>query len=56
MTKQVTKSIIVKGTAEALYELWADFETHPKFTKDLKEVKKLDQDKNSLGDERPIRS
>jgi uncharacterized membrane protein len=40
--KRVTHSLIIKGSPEMLYSLWADFEKHPEFSDNLKEVKLLD--------------
>jgi uncharacterized membrane protein len=40
MANQVTKSIIVSGTVDDIYNLWANFENFPYFMKDIKTVKK----------------
>jgi uncharacterized membrane protein len=39
-THQVTRSIIVQGSPQPIFELWADFETFPQFMQHLKSVKK----------------
>jgi len=36
--QQTTRSIIVKGSAEELYHLWADLESFPRFMKNVKSV------------------
>ena len=41
MTNQIIKSIIVDGIAMHNYLRWADFESFPKFMKELKSVKKI---------------
>jgi uncharacterized membrane protein len=38
MSDTTTRSIIVQGTAEDVYRLWADFESFPKFMKHIKSV------------------
>jgi uncharacterized membrane protein len=43
MTEQVTRSIIIKGSPNELYNLWADLEQHPNFAEDLKSVTKIDE-------------
>lgn len=40
MTKKVTKSIIVKGAASDLFDLWTNFENFPHFMSNVKSVKK----------------
>ena len=40
MSTQVTKSIIVKGAPRALYAMWSDFESFPRFMKPVKRVVK----------------
>lgn len=42
-THQVTRSIIVQGSPEPLFELWSDFETFPHFMQHLKSVKKTSE-------------
>jgi uncharacterized membrane protein len=39
-THQITRSIIVQGSAAEIFELWADFESFPRFMKHLQSVKK----------------
>ena len=39
-THQITRSIIVQGSAPEIFALWSDFETFPRFMKHLKSVKK----------------
>lgn len=43
MTEQFTHTIIVKGSANKLYELWSDYEKHPEFSENLKSVSKIDE-------------
>jgi uncharacterized membrane protein len=38
MSDHTTRSIIVKGSASALYHLWADLESFPRFMKNVKSV------------------
>lgn len=40
MPNQVTKSIIVQGSVDHIYNLWADFENFPNFMKNIKSIKK----------------
>lgn len=40
MQKQVTKSIIVKGSPSRAFEIWTNFEEFPKFMKYIKSVSK----------------
>jgi uncharacterized membrane protein len=40
MSNQVTESIIVQGSVDHIYNLWADFENFPNFMKDIKSIKK----------------
>ncbi len=39
MSERVTESIIVKGTAESVYSIWASYENFPHFMKYVKSVK-----------------
>ena len=39
MSKQITKSIIVKADVPDVYELWANFENFPHFMKNIKSVR-----------------
>lgn len=41
--EQVTRSVIVKGSVNKLYELWADVEKHPEFSENLKSVTRIDE-------------
>jgi uncharacterized membrane protein len=56
MTIQVTRSIIVKGTPDDLYPLWANFENIPQFNQHILSVVNKDDNmshftmKNPLGD------
>jgi uncharacterized membrane protein len=43
MTKQFTKSIIVKGETPEIYALWADFENFPHFMENIKSVSRTGQ-------------
>ncbi len=40
--QKVTRSIIVKGSAQELYQLWTNYELHPLFSDSLKKVKEID--------------
>ena len=40
MSDYITKTIIVKGSADYLFDLWTNFETFPFFMKNIKEVVK----------------
>jgi uncharacterized membrane protein len=40
MNDNITKSILVEGRAEDIYELWADFENFPRFMKNIESVTK----------------
>ena len=40
MSKQITKSIIVKAEVPDIYELWSNFENFPHFMKNIKSVRK----------------
>jgi len=40
MSKQITKSIIVKADVPDVYELWANFENFPHFMRNIKSVRK----------------
>jgi uncharacterized membrane protein len=40
MGDQVTKSIIVKGSVDELFDIWANFENFPQFMKYIKSVQK----------------
>jgi uncharacterized membrane protein len=42
MTNRVTESIIVNGSVDHIYSLWANFENFPSFMKYIKSVTKLD--------------
>lgn len=42
MAEQVMKTVSVKGSPEAVYDLWADFENFPHFMDYVKSVKKHD--------------
>ena len=41
MSNQIIKSIVVEGLAMHVYLRWADFESFPKFIKEIKSVKKI---------------
>ena len=40
--QKVTKTVMIKGSPQELYNLWSDYEKHPQFSESLKEVKILD--------------
>ena len=41
MANQVTRTVIVKGDAESIYDLWSNFENFPYFMEYVKSVEKL---------------
>ena len=41
MSNQITKSIIIEGLANHIYELWADVEKFPDFMKEIESVQKM---------------
>ena len=41
MSNQIIKSVIVEGLANHVYERWANFESFPKFMKEIESVKKI---------------
>jgi uncharacterized membrane protein len=41
--QKITHTLIIKGSPAELYQIWADFERHPEFSENLKEVKILDE-------------
>jgi uncharacterized membrane protein len=43
---EITRTIIIKGSPEEIYRMWADYEKHPQFSENLKSVEMLD-DKRS---------
>ena len=40
MTDQQTKMVVVKGSPDHIYDLWANFENFPKFMRDITAVSK----------------
>jgi len=56
MAKQVTRSVIVKGNATSIYDLWADFENFPYFMDYVKSVKKLEDGHSEWVVEGPLGS
>lgn len=41
MAEQVTRTIVVKGPVEQIYQLWANFENFPHFMQHIKQVTKI---------------
>lgn len=54
MPEQITRTLIIKGSADELYRLWADFEKHPEFSESLKEVTALDDKRTRWVMEGPL--
>ena len=54
MAKQVTKSIIVKGTVNEVFQVWADFENFSNFMKPVKAVSKINGRKSHWVVEGPL--
>jgi uncharacterized membrane protein len=54
MTKQITKSIVVKGEIKDLYEAWLDFGNHPNFIENITSVTKKSPDINTWVMEGPL--
>ena len=42
MSDRVTNSVLVKGSVQDLFALWADFENFPHFMKNIKSITKTD--------------
>lgn len=43
MAVQITESVMIKGKADDLFNLWADLEMLPSIIPDIKEVQKIDE-------------
>jgi uncharacterized membrane protein len=43
MTVQITESVIIKGAAQDIFDIWSDLEFLPSVIDDLKQVEKLDE-------------
>ena len=43
MATQITETIIIKGSADKIFELWTDIELLPSIIKDIKEVSRIDE-------------
>lgn len=43
MSVQITESVIIKGSADEVFEHWADLEVLPSIIDDIKDVKQLDE-------------
>lgn len=54
MAKQVTRTVIVKGDSDTIYNLWADFENFPYFMDYVKSVKKRDDGQSEWVVEGPL--
>lgn len=46
MSVRVTDSIIIKGKADDIFDMWADFEMFPVIMKDVKTIRKLDDQRS----------
>jgi uncharacterized membrane protein len=54
MANQVTKSIIVNGNVDELYETWADFSNYPQFMEHITSVRQNGLDTNHWVMEGPL--
>jgi uncharacterized membrane protein len=43
---QITESVIIKGTADRIFDMWADLEILPSIIDDIKEVHQIDEMKS----------
>lgn len=43
MTVQITESVIVKGSAEEIFNMWADLEMLPSIIEYIKDIQKIDE-------------
>lgn len=43
MTVQITESVIIKGSAEDIFEMWSDIEMLPSIIDDIKQVQQIDE-------------
>ena len=43
MTVQITESVIIKGTADEIFNMWSDLEMLPSIIDDIKEVQQIDE-------------
>lgn len=46
MVEQIMKNIIIKGSPGDIYPMWADFETFPRFMKNVIAVSRLDEQRS----------
>lgn len=56
MTDQVTRTVIVKGDPDNIYDMWANFENFPHFMNYVKSVEKLDEKRSEWVVEGPMGS
>lgn len=54
MPKQVTRTVIVKGDANTIYDLWSDFENFPYFMDYVKSVRKVGDGRSEWVVEGPL--
>lgn len=54
MANQVTKSIIVNGDVDEMYQTWSDFRTHPRFMEHITAVTRQGNDTNHWVMEGPL--
>jgi len=43
MAVQITESVIIKGSAEQVFDMWSDLEILPSIIEDIKEVQQIDE-------------
>lgn len=43
MTVQITESVIVKGSADDIFNMWSDLEILPSIIDDIKDIQKIDE-------------
>jgi uncharacterized membrane protein len=54
MAEQVTRTVIVKGDPDYIYDLWANFDNFPHFMKYVKSVEKMDDRRSEWVVEGPL--
>lgn len=54
MAEQVTRTVIVKGAPDHIYDLWADFENFPHFMTYVKSVEKMNDKQSEWVIEGPL--
>ena len=54
MTSPITQSVIVKGSASDLYQVWMNFEAFPRFMQNIKSVTKTSEQESHWVMEGPM--